>query len=447
MTTASTAHGAAASLPVVGEGPTSTPPALDRHAPATPGALITRPLLLRFVSLVGAAISFNLLLSVVPLYAVSTGAGTGAAGLANGAMLFAAVAGELVTARLVARFGYRAVLMAGLLLLGAPAFALIARPSVTSIVAVCIARGIGFAVTCVAGGALTASLIPSERRGAGLALVGAVAGVPAVAALPLGVWLIGHMGYPPIFAAAGAAALAAMVAVPGLPDPQSSPVRPLGIVAGLRTAALVRPAIIFLATTVAAGVIVTYLPVAVPRASRSLVVLALLIQPAASMLMRCYAGRRGDRRGAAGLLLPGVLVSAAGMVTIGLTAVPAALIAGALLFGLGFGVAQNASLAVMYARVPASGYTTVSALWNAAYDAGMGVGAAGFGVLATATGYPVAFALTAAVMLAVVAPALRDRKTEARPCGGDGRILRVAKDSTPDNPSLQAEPGRAESSS
>ncbi|MFE2419360.1 hypothetical protein [Streptomyces hokutonensis] len=51
---------------------------------ATSGArppLLTRPLLLRFVSMVGASLSFFLLLSVVPAYAAERGGG-GAAGLA-----------------------------------------------------------------------------------------------------------------------------------------------------------------------------------------------------------------------------------------------------------------------------------------------------------------------------------------------------------------------------
>ena len=38
----------------------------------------------------------------------------------------------------------------------------------------------------------------------------------------------------------------------------------------------------------------------------------------------------------------------------------------------------------------------------------MGVGAAGFGVLAGLTGYPWAFAVTAVLMLGALAPALRD---------------------------------------
>jgi ribosomal protein S18 acetylase RimI-like enzyme len=83
-------------------------------------------------------------------------------------------------------------------------------------------------------------------------------------------------------------------------------------------------------------------------------------------------------------------------------------------FGIGFGVTQNATITLMYSRVPASGYGTVSALWNFAYDAGMGVGAVGFGAVAGLTGYPWAFALTAALMLTALAPAWYDRAARPR---------------------------------
>jgi predicted MFS family arabinose efflux permease len=53
----------------------------------------------------------------------------------------------------------------------------------------------------------------------------------------------------------------------------------------------------------------------------------------------------------------------------------------------------------MFDRVPASGYGAVSAVWNLAYDAGMGLGAAGFGLLIGPVGYAAGFALTACVLL------------------------------------------------
>lgn len=86
---------------------------------------------------------------------------------------------------------------------------------------------------------------------------------------------------------------------------------------------------------------------------------------------------------------------------------------GAAVFGVGFGITQSATITLMYSRVPASGYGTVSALWNVAYDAGMGIGAVGFGAVAGLTGYPWAFVLTALLMLAALVPAWWDR-TAAR---------------------------------
>jgi MFS family permease len=369
--------------------------------------LLTRPLLLLALVDFGAMISLYLLLSVVPLYTTSVGAGGVGAGLTTGALMLSSIAAELVTPRLVARFGYRLVLAAGLLLLGAPALVLPGVSNMTAILAVCVVRGLGFAIIVVAAGALTAALVPAERRGEGLGLIGVVAGVPAVIALPLGVWLVGRFGYPVVFVIGAATALIGLAAVAGLPGRQPQAGEELGVLAGLRSPALVRPAVAFAATAMAGGVVVTFLPAAVGHAGSGIVAVALLVQAAAATLTRWLAGRYADRHGAAGLLVPGVLVAAAGILALVVTDSPAAVLAGMVLFGVGFGIAQSASLTMMFDRVPASGYGTASALWNLAYDGGYGAGAAGFGVLAVQTGYPVAFALTAALMFAVVLSARR----------------------------------------
>jgi hypothetical protein len=72
---------------------------------------------------------------------------------------------------------------------------------------------------------------------------------------------------------------------------------------------------------------------------------------------------------------------------------------------------QNTSLTLMYDLVPESGFSMVSAVWNLAYDSGMGIGAAWFGVLAGGAGYRVAFGFTALVIVCVSA---LNRGTKAR---------------------------------
>jgi predicted MFS family arabinose efflux permease len=403
----------------------AVPSAAAQRAP-----LITRPLLFRFVSIFGAAASFYLPLSVVPMYAKASGSDA-SAGLATGALLLATVAVELITPRLVSRTGYRLALAIGLFFLGVPALALLASSSLATILAVSVVRGAGFAVVTVAGGALTASMIPPERRGEGLALTGIVSGVPALVGLPLGVWVAGRWGAGPVFVATAAAALLALATVPGLPDYKAAGRQAAhGVLPMLRSPDLIRPAALFSASTMAAGVLVTFLPLATTGKSAATATIALFAQPAAATLARLGAGRAGDRYGHARLLRPGVLMSAVGMAALAATGRPVLVIGGAAVFGAGFGLLQNATLALMYARTARGGYNAVSAIWNAAYDAGMGAGAIGMGMVTGHVGYSATFLLTAALVVPALIPARQECRSPtpgrnaARQQEGPGRLAR-----------------------
>jgi len=363
--------------------------------------LVSHALLVRFVSIVGSSVGFYLPLAVVPLVAAASGSAS-SAGLSTVALLVATVLCELVTPRLVARVGYRWALGLGLALLGAPT-AVLAWSSIPAVVlAVSVLRGAGFAVTVTAGGAVTAALIPAERRGEGLALVGLVGGVPGMLALPAGLWIGARWGYGPVFVTTALVTLLALVSVPGLPsraasaDGDRAPSHG-GVLAGLRDHAVRRPAVVFASSTAAVGVLVTFLPLAVRGRHAWVAALALLAQPAASTAARWWAGRVGDRRGQAGLLVPGLVLAMAGMLGVALTSTPAAVLGGALVFGAGFGILQNATLSLMYARASGS-EDVVSAIWNASYDLGMAAGALVAGLVVAHAGYAAAFVLSALVM-------------------------------------------------
>ena len=205
-------------------------------------SLMTRPLLLRLVSVVAVAIGFYLPLAAVPMFADATGT-SAAAGLANAR---AAARHGCRRARHAATglaVGYRWALAAGLVLLGTPALVLLTPvgASVTAIVVVNAVRGIGFAIAVVAGGALTAALIPAERRGEGLALVGLVGGIPALLSLPFGTWAAAHWGYTVVFVLTAAVPFLRSRPCPGsrhAPLPSGAAHR---VTDGLRNPALMRP--------------------------------------------------------------------------------------------------------------------------------------------------------------------------------------------------------------
>ncbi len=388
----------------------------------TPGArIVSGPLALVFLSEFCALTSFYLMLSVTPMYAASAGAGSTTAGLVTGVLLLGTVAAELAAPVLMRRYRYWAMLLTGAVLLGVPALALLAGDSLTVIVTVSIVRGFGFGLCTVMTGALTAALLPPERRGEGLGLFGIVATAPGIIALPAGVWLADHVGMATVVGLTAATALVPLVVFPWLSGGADR--RPAaaaradtrkadGLLDGLRQAGQLRPFLIFAASTVAAGVVVSFLPLAA-GVSGNVAAAGLLAQALTATIGRWWAGRRGDRSGHARLLVPALAIASAGMVTMIWLASPAAVIAGMCLFGIGFGICQNATFALMIDRMPPSG------LWNLAYDTGYGAGPALFGLVVNHTGYPAAFALTAVLMLAAVPVARREhaaaRGTAARP--------------------------------
>ena len=263
----------------------------------------------------------------------------------------------------------------------------------------------------VAGGALTATMIPEGRRGEGLALVGLISGVSGLLALPAGVWAAGRWGYPPVFVVTATVTLLALVSVPALPGRaiRDTTSGHRGVAADLRRPAMVRLAAIFASSTVAVGVLVTFLPLATAGGPTWLAPAALLAQPAAATAARWGAGRLGDRRGPARLLLPGLVLAVIGMVGVAATGAPAAVIAGSLAFGAGFGILQNTTLALMYDGTAAGDESTVSAIWNTAYDLGMGSGALVAGLVVTSIGYSMTFVLATVAMLPAFALVRRIR--------------------------------------
>ncbi|MFI7145807.1 MFS transporter [Nonomuraea sp. NPDC050022] len=391
--------------------------------PAPSGSLLTRPLLMTMAAAAGGLLGFYLLFATMPLYAASGGAGESGVGFTTGAMMLSTVLLELAVPWLLSRYGYRAVLSLGLVLLGLPSLLLPLSAGLPLIIAVALLRGGGLGILVVAGTALAAELVPTERRGEGLGLYGVAVGVPSVIGLPLGLWAAGVLGFTPVLIVGGLIPLAGLVAVLGLPalkpatepaagltGPDAKPTGPDAEPTGgpgakpagrFELRSQVRPTLIFAAVTLAVGVLVTFLPLA---GSPELASGALLAQSLGTPLARWWAGKVGDGHGSERLLVPGVLVTAVGVALQVWSAEPVAVVAGMALFGIGFGVLQNATLALMLERGPAG---PVSALWNLAYDAGMGVGAMGFGLFIGHTGYPVGFAVTAALVAATLPLALR----------------------------------------
>ncbi|WP_051900678.1 MFS transporter [Streptomyces aureus] len=369
----------------------------------------------------GGFASFNLLLSAMPAYAVRSGAGPSGAGALTAVLMAATLAVQPFTPRLFARLGRRRSLAVSGALLGLPCLVLPAAGSPAVLAGLTAVRGLGFGIFVVAGVTFTTELFPPGERGRAVGWYGAVVGVAGVLGAPAGIALARQEAYTLAFAlAAGSAALvpAGSCGLPSGPGPARPAVsrpavsRPaVSRVGRLRTVRAtgrsLRPMAGLLAvetaSTTAYGVVFTFLPLTAAAAPA-----ALLAAQAFSVVFRLAAGWFIDRYGGRPVLVPAVLATALGTAAEAAAHQPVLLMAGAALFGAGFGAAQSATL-VLIMQAAGDGPDALGragVAWNIAFDAGTGAGSFAGGPLLALGGPFALFPATAALLAVCLLPVL-----------------------------------------
>jgi predicted MFS family arabinose efflux permease len=310
--------------------------------------------------------------------------------------------------------GYKTALTTGLLLLGLPAFLYSATEIVVSVLLITLARGAGFGILTVAFSALAVELATPERRGEAIGLLGVAITLPGIFCHALGLWIAEHVGFGLVFLLGGAAPLLGFGIAQGLRSIESSHQHDkddvAGFLSGFRRVKLLRICLLFASSTVAFGVVFTFLPLAVSEPTPFSATIVLVLVGLTTTVGRWWAGRYCDRHDPFHLLAPALIIAAFGMIALSYSGW--ILLSGGLLFGSGLGLLQSTTLTIIMNRVEKTEYGLGSTLWNVAYDAGIGLGAMTFGVLIPLVGFTVAFYLCSALLVSALFLAYADRTAE-----------------------------------
>src|ERR1700733_723086 len=177
---------------------------MDERAPLVAQWPVTRMMLMATTGFTG----FFVTLSALPAWIASQGASTASAGATTTVMLAATVVCQPLVPALLRRVSTTAVVALGMVLLGAPAPALIWANSGAGLYAICVVRGIGFAIFTIAGTVSTGEIAPPGRHGELAGLYGLAAAIPNVVLVPVSVLLLHAVGFWPV-------AVLAALPVPG----------------------------------------------------------------------------------------------------------------------------------------------------------------------------------------------------------------------------------------
>lgn len=362
--------------------------------------------------------AWSLLLPVIPLAALDAGHSATVAGATTGVFMAATVATQVLTPRMLRRFGYNPVMVVAAFMLGVPALGHLLGDGVWPLLLFSALRGTGFGALTVAESALMAEIVPSRLLGKATGMLGVFVGVAQMVFLPLGLFMVDAVGYGAVYVTAAAVALTAALMCLRIPRIRAQAVSN-GPREGSPTWKLVLvPALAMTTVAMSFGAVSSFLPAAVreldPVTGAVIGGAILSLTGGATMTFRFAAGAWADSRGYPGAaMIPGQLAGFAGVALMALTIINGWsvwwLVVAGLLFGAGFGMVQNEALLGMFFRLPRSRVSEASAVWNIAFDAGTGLGSIVLGAVAAQIAYSGAFGTGAAIIAFGLLATVADR--------------------------------------
>jgi MFS family permease len=364
-------------------------PADDRRARLLTGRLV-------LVIAAGAAyfLALGMLLPVVPLYVEdSLGGGSVAVGVAVGAFSVGAVLLRPLAGRIGDRFGRRALIVGGALVVSVSGVLYVASNDFVTLLAVRALGGVGEAAFFVGAGTLVTDLAPVDRRGEAIsywsvAVYGGLAFGPALGETLLGddrfdmVWLV----------SAGLAGLAALIGLTTRDVVALQAAAPEGERRPLINRSALAPGLVLFLGLVSLAGFAAFVPLYVSDIGLEDSSGILFLYGALILVIRIVGARLPDRLGPlrAGTWATGV--GALGMLVIAAWPTVAGLIVGTIVFASGMSLLYPAIMTLALTGVDESERASVVGTVSSFFDLSQGLGAFILGAIAAFGGYRGAFA-------------------------------------------------------
>jgi len=343
--------------------------------------------------------SFQWSYVTLPGFVQELGGGAAEIGLAFGISTLSAVLARPFIGPLIDRWGRKAALLAGSALFVVEPVLYTLVDSVGPFLAVRLLRGLSLAAFTTAYTTLVADLASPERRGEAVGLAGVTNNLGMLFAPALGAAVQVRWGYTAHFWGAAAIALVSFVLLLPIHETRT-PSQNVDAGPGFWEVARLRP--VWLASFAGTGLAVAYgaalsfmPPFAAERgleaAGGYFTAFAL-----AMMASQASAGWLSDRVGRRAVALPGMLVAGLASAGLALAWTDVALLACGAGLGLSWGLVRAGLDASLMDSVPSESRGAAFAVLYTIFDAGIGAGSYGLGLLAEAQGYAAAFYAAAA---------------------------------------------------
>jgi len=368
-----------------------------------------------FMALFGAVFflffALDFYIPVLPFYVIEVGGGEAAVGLLMGLFTFCSVVLRPFQGRDLNRRGRKRLLVMGISLYAAAGLGLLFLPSLELVFIFRAVQGFGWGAFLLAFNTLTLDLAPPERRGEALGIMG-IAPPLSLATAPLiseQLRIATESNFFLLFMLASVAALIAIISGSLVREPhmeKSESEKP-----ALLSRRVLFPSLIIFFMTFTLGGILTFLPLLGEVRDIKAVGYFFTVFAFMAMVSRPLSGRLSDRLGRAKVFLPALVVAAGALALIAATYTVEQLLVSAFLFGISFGSAHSAVMAMAADKLPVVERGVGMATFTAAFDLGIVAGSVVLGILLAWFSFTAIFALCALIiLLPVIIYILRQKK-------------------------------------
>ena len=343
------------------------------------------------------------LLPTAPFRIQELGGSTFASGLFLGFLTYSSAFSAPLTGTVADRIGRRRTLVIASIVILFCAIGYGLTNNYAVMLALVLVHGVFWSGLLSASAAYLTGLLPEGRRAEGISYWG-LSSVAAIAvAPPLAFWIMQHGGWRWICLSCGLLNLAMCVIAFLLPEQPTGEVQlSLPLDASYAPASIVDWRVLALSITLflysfGYGAITSFSAMyadalGVSPKSLYLTVLALVI-----LVTRPLSGSLADRAGYRRVFMPCLVLIAAGLAVLALGSTLTALVASAMLFGVGFGTAYPVFVAYVMRGVHAGRRGAAFGAILAAFDTGIGTGSTTVGWLIERFGFSAAFGVAAAL--------------------------------------------------
>lgn len=352
------------------------------------------------------AFSFYMIVSLLSTYLTGIGVSLSVAGVIIGLFSVTSLVIRPVTGFLTDNFSKKRLIIFATALTVVGTFGYFLTDQVPVIVVLRVIHGIGFGINSTAVVSLATQYIPENRMGEGIGYFGLGQVLSSAVGPAVGVAVMEALGLRATFIAAGSIAIFAICLMLLFPETAKSNTGKKQksahriSVHDLVSVEVLHFAVIAGLFSFINGIVSSYLLIFGEDRGIENVSLYFTVYAVCMFIIRPYSGRLLDRRGLHSVVYPGLLITALGMILLGVSNSLLMVLAAGILRAFGQGAVQPSLQAASIKKVERERIGVANSTYYLGGDIGQGVGPAVGGAIISASGYTALFGVCAGCMLA-----------------------------------------------